>query len=69
VAVALSLLVAALSLTGLLAGGGSLAVVTAALATPLGVPGGLAWAFHLGVVGVLVGTWLLGLGLLVDGLG
>ncbi len=29
---------------------------------------GAAWLFHVGVLGLLFGSWLLGLGLIVDGL-
>ncbi|WP_225335011.1 hypothetical protein [Halomicrobium urmianum] len=29
---------------------------------------GVTWLFHVGVLGVLIGSWLLGLGLIIDGL-
>lgn len=39
---------------------------TAAVGGPLGAPGGAAWLLHLGVLGLLVGAWLTGAGLVVD---
>jgi len=42
-------------------------VITAA-SGPLGAPTGIGWLFHVGVLGVLAGTWLYGAGLLVSGL-
>lgn len=42
--------------------------VPAMLRAPPGALGGLELALHLGVHGVLVGLWVLGLGLLVAGL-
>lgn len=35
---------------------------------PIGDGGGIGWLLHAGVLGVLVGTWILGAGLVVSGL-
>jgi hypothetical protein len=40
----------------------------AAIQGPLGAPGGVAWLLHLGVLGLLVGAWLTGAGILVRAL-
>lgn len=45
--------------------GAGLDSAAAAVEGPLGTPGGVAWLLHLGVIGLLVGAWLVGAGLLV----
>lgn len=40
----------------------------AATSGPLATGGGVGWLLHVAVLGVLVGTWLLGAGLVVSGL-
>lgn len=51
--------------------GGSTSVsgwIGEALATPVLAPGGVAWAFHVATLAALVGVWLVGLALVVEGL-
>jgi hypothetical protein len=38
-----------------------------ALAHPVATPGGVAWAFHVAVMAGLIGVWLTGAGLVVEG--
>jgi hypothetical protein len=47
---------------------GGLDTATAAIDGPLGAPGSVGWLLHLGVLGLLVGAWLTGAGLLVTAL-
>jgi hypothetical protein len=40
----------------------------AATSGPLGAAGGVEWLLHLGVLGLLAGSWILGAGLVLTGL-
>jgi len=66
--VALTLPAAAGAFAGLLANTGSPAAAVAAMNGPLLGGGGLPWLFHVAALVLLCGCWLLGAGLLLDGL-
>ena len=53
---------------GLVADAGSLAAVVAALTGSLGAQSGSMWLLHAATLGLAGGGWLLGAGLLVEGL-
>lgn len=48
--------------------GSGLEVAMAAASGPLSTGGGIEWLFHVGVLGVLAGSWILGVGLILSGL-
>lgn len=48
--------------------GGALAAVLAVMGGPLLAQHGIEWLFHVTTIGLLCGCWLVGLGLLLDGL-
>jgi hypothetical protein len=72
VLVALALPVAVGAFVGMALTAGSLPAATdaaaAAVSGPLTAGRGLSWLFYVGVLGTALGCWVLGLGLVLDGL-
>lgn len=48
--------------------GAGVDAAAAATSGPLAVSGGMGWALHIAVLGLLAGSWILGAGLVLSGL-